>query len=82
LAGILCQPHPELIMQKHKSTTVVTASTLRKTSRKHGHGRKSNHYEAQTSAQELAMAKPVKPRKKFVVASSGLGPIVGVGAVG
>jgi hypothetical protein len=69
-------------MEKRKSTTVVTASTPRKTSRKHGRGRKSNHYEAQTSAQELAMAKPVKPTKKFVVASSGLGPVVGVRAVG
>jgi hypothetical protein len=45
---------------------------LRKTSRKHGRGRKSFLSGTQTSAQELALAKPVKHISKFVVKSSGL----------
>jgi hypothetical protein len=47
---------------------------LRKTSRKHKHHRKSSYPRAQTSTQELALAKPLKRSTKFVVESSGLNP--------
>jgi hypothetical protein len=46
----------------------------RKGSGKHGHGRKSSHPGAQTSAQELAVAKPLKRSMKFAAKSSRLSP--------
>jgi hypothetical protein len=39
----------------------------RKTSRRCGHGRGSSRFGAQTFAQELALAKALKPSKKFTV---------------
>jgi hypothetical protein len=41
----------------------------RKTSRRCGHGRGSSRFGAQTFAQELALAKALKPSKKFTTAS-------------
>jgi hypothetical protein len=57
-----------------KCESAVTASALvpRKTLGKHGRRRKSFHSEGQPSAQELALAKPVKCSNKFVVKSVGL----------
>jgi hypothetical protein len=66
LAGILCQPHPEPVVRQCKSATTGTASVLRKTSRRRGHGRSLSRSDAQTSAQELALAKALKPRRNLL----------------
>jgi hypothetical protein len=54
-------------MLKHKFATVGAASMPMKTSGRRGHDRRSSHSEAQTSAQELALSKALKPSKKFAV---------------
>jgi hypothetical protein len=54
------------------------ASAPRKTSGRHGCGRRSSHSRVQTSAQELALSKALKPNKKFAVKTS----IVGAEATG
>jgi hypothetical protein len=82
LARILCLPRPEPVVLKRKLAAASAAPAPRKTYGKCGRGRKSNRSEAQTSARKLALAQPVKPSKKFVAASSGLDPVVGVGALG
>jgi hypothetical protein len=51
---------------------MALAPALRKTSRKHGRRRKSFLFGTQTSAQELALAKPMKCSSKFVAKSSWL----------
>jgi hypothetical protein len=63
------------------------APALRKTSRKWGHGRRSSHSGTQTSAQVLALVKPLKCNTKFAANSSRLSPakkasITGVEAAG
>jgi hypothetical protein len=60
-------------MQKCKSAAVRIASTPRKTSRRCGHGRRSSRSGVQTSTQELALAKDLKPSKKFATKSSTVG---------
>jgi hypothetical protein len=52
--------------------------TLRKTSGRCGHSRRSSRSGGQTSAQGLALAKALKPSKKFAVKTS----VVGVEATG
>jgi hypothetical protein len=64
LAKILCQPCPEPIVRKRKSATTVMALVPRKTSGRHDQVRRSSHSRSQTSAQELALAKALKPSKK------------------
>jgi hypothetical protein len=54
------------------------ASAPRKTSRRHGHGKRLSRSRARTSAQELALAKALKPNKKFGVKTS----TTGVEAIG
>jgi hypothetical protein len=72
LAGVLCQPQPKPIRWKCKSTAVAPALALRKALKEWRCARGSSHSETQTSVQELALAKPMKPSKKFVAQSSGL----------
>jgi hypothetical protein len=74
-------------MQKHKSAATGIAPAPRKTFGKWGRGRRSSHSRIQTSAQELALAKPLKHITKFTAKSSGLSPtekasIAGVEAAG
>jgi hypothetical protein len=78
LARILCQPCPKPVVRKHKSAAAGMTSTLRKTSGRCGHSRRSSRSEGQTSAQGLALAKALKPNKKFAVKTS----VVGVEATG
>jgi hypothetical protein len=73
LAGVLCQLRPEPIVQKRKSATVGMTSAPRKTSRRRGHGRRPSHSRAETSTQELALAKALKPSKKFSTKTSTVG---------
>jgi hypothetical protein len=74
LAGILCPPRRELAARKRKSSAATGAASLpRKTSGKRGHGRRSSRSMGQTSAQELTLAKPMKPSKKFVVKDGAAG---------
>jgi hypothetical protein len=63
---------------KHKYAATVTASAPRKTSKRCGRGRRSSHSGAQTSAQKLALAKALKPSKKFAVKAC----VAGVKATG
>jgi hypothetical protein len=70
LVGVLCQPRPEPIMQKHKSAATGVALEPRKTFRKRGRGRRSSHSVTQTSAQELALAKPLKRSTKMTSTSA------------
>jgi hypothetical protein len=72
LAGVLCQPWPEPIVQKHKPAAATPAPPTRKTSGKRGRGRKSFDSGTQTSMLEVALAKPVKRSNKFIVKSFGL----------
>jgi hypothetical protein len=72
LAGVLCQPWPEPIVQKHKPAAATPAPPPRKTSGKWGRGRKSFDSGTQTSMLEVALAKPVKHSNKFIVKSFGL----------
>jgi hypothetical protein len=74
LARVLCQSRPEPIVRKRKSAATGVAPAQRKTSGKWGCGRRSSHSETQTSAQELALAKPLKHGTKFAAKSSGLSP--------
>jgi hypothetical protein len=71
----LCQPRPEPAGRKHKlkSSETTTAPAARKASIKRGCGRKSVRSKTRTSAQELALAKPLGRSKKFTAKSSGLG---------
>jgi hypothetical protein len=71
LAGVLCQPQPEPIVQKCKPATTAPDPLLRKTLGKRGRGRKPLDSGAQTFAVELTLAKPVKCSKNFVAKSSG-----------
>jgi hypothetical protein len=59
-------------MQKHKSAAMAPATMPRKASEKQRRGRGSSRSGTRTSAQEFALAKPLKPSKKFVAQSSGL----------
>jgi hypothetical protein len=59
-------------VRKCESAVTASAPVPRKTLGKHGRMRKSFHSEGQPSAQELALAKPVKCSNKFVVKSIGL----------
>jgi hypothetical protein len=72
LVGVLCQPRPKPIMRKQKSATAGMVLAPRKSSEKCGRGRKSSHPGAQTSTQELALAKPWKGNTKFAAKSSRL----------
>jgi hypothetical protein len=56
------------------SAATAAASAPRKISGKQGCGRRLTHSEAQTSTQELALAKPLKRRVKFAAKSSALSP--------
>jgi hypothetical protein len=87
LVGVLCQPRPEPIVWKHKSAITGIAAAPRKIASKRGRGRRSSHSGTETSAQELALAKPLKCSMKFAVKSSGLSSaekasVTGVGATG
>jgi hypothetical protein len=77
LAGALYQPRPKPVKRKRKvkSCAVVTALVVRKTFGKRGRGEKSIHSKTQTSAQELALAKPLKHSMKFAAKSSGLSAV-------
>jgi hypothetical protein len=60
---------------------------LRKTSKKWGRGRRSSHSGTQTSAQDLALARPMKHSIKFAAKFSELSPtekasVAGVEAAG
>jgi hypothetical protein len=77
LAEILYQPRPEPVVRKCKSTVVGMALVPRKTTQRRGRGRRSSRSGTQPSAQELALAKALKPRKKFVAKTT-----VGAKAVG
>jgi hypothetical protein len=70
LVGVLCQPRPEPITQKHKSAATGVALEPRKTFRKRGRGRRSSHSVTQTSAQEFALAKPLKRSTKMTSTSA------------
>jgi hypothetical protein len=72
LAGVLCQPHPEPIVQKHKPAVAAPAPAPRKTLEKWKHVRGLSQSGTQTSMQELALAKTVRPSKKFTIQSSWL----------
>jgi hypothetical protein len=74
LVGVLCQPRPEPVAWKRKSAATATTLVPRKTFEKWGRGRGSNCFGAQTSAQELAFANPLKCSMKFAAKSSGLSP--------
>jgi hypothetical protein len=62
------------MVRKCKTAATVVAPALRKISGKWGRGRRSSHYVTQTSAQEVALAKPFKHSTKFATKSSGLSP--------
>jgi hypothetical protein len=74
-------------VQRCKSVAMRMAPALRKTFKKWGHGRRFSHSRTQTSAQELALAMPLKCSTKFATKASGLSPaekasIAGVEATG
>jgi hypothetical protein len=75
LAGFLCQACPEPVGCKRKirSPDVVKAPTSNRTSGTRGRGRKSVRTETRTSAQKLALAKPLGQSKKISAKSSRLG---------
>jgi hypothetical protein len=72
LAGMLCQPHLEPIPIKRKATATSLASALQKTDQKWRCTKVLFHSGDQTSAQKLALAKALKPSRKFSLGSSGL----------
>jgi hypothetical protein len=74
LVRVLCQPRPEPIARKRKSAAAAPVPGMSKTSGKWGHGRKLSLSETQTSAQELALVKPIKRSNKFAAKSSRLSP--------
>jgi hypothetical protein len=74
LARVLCPTRLEPIMQKCKPAAAGMVLAPRKSFEKHGRGRKSSCLGAQTSARELALAKPLKPSKKFAMKSSRRSP--------
>jgi hypothetical protein len=57
-------------VRKRKSAAAGRASAPRKTPGRRGRGRRSSHSDARTSTQELALAKALKPSKKFVAKTS------------
>jgi hypothetical protein len=59
-------------VQKCKSAAAVSAPIAKKVSEKRRRARGLSNSGTQTSMQELALAKPIKTSKKFVVQSSGL----------
>jgi hypothetical protein len=69
---MLYQPWPEPIVRKHKSAAAALALASRKALKKWRGARGSSYSGTHTSTQELALAKPVKPSKKFVAQSSRL----------
>jgi hypothetical protein len=71
LASVLCQPRSKPIVRKYKPA--VMAPVLRKTSEKQGRGRKSFDSRTQTSALEVALAKPVKNFRHLQVPRKTLG---------
>jgi hypothetical protein len=66
LVGLLYQPRPKPIVQKRKSSAKAPAPTPRKASKKLRREKGSSHSRTQKSAQELALARPLKTSKKFV----------------
>jgi hypothetical protein len=79
LVDVLYQPHTEpnaRAARKRKSTT----SDAEKIYRKRRHVKGSSHSGDQTSAQELALAEPLKQSKKFISHSSGPSSTGGSGA--
>jgi hypothetical protein len=69
---VLCQPYLEPVVQKCKSISTVSALAQKRASEKWRCPRGSSHPGTQTSAEELTLAKSLKPSKKFVAQSSGL----------
>jgi hypothetical protein len=59
-------------VRKRKPAAAALAPAPRKTLGKRGHVRRSIDSRTQTSALELALAKPMKRSNKFIVKSSGL----------
>jgi hypothetical protein len=74
LASVLCQSHPEPIVCKQKIVVSLSALVLpsQKTDQKWRRVKGSSCLGDQTSTQELALVKALKPSKKFILGSSGL----------
>jgi hypothetical protein len=74
LAGMLCWPCPEPIVHKQKAAIPLLAAVppTPETGKKWRRAKGSSHSGDQISAHELALAKALKPSKKFSLGSSGL----------
>jgi hypothetical protein len=75
LVGLLCQPRLELVScasRKRKVVATAQVPASKKATEKQKRAKGLSRSRDQTSAQELALSKPMKQSKKFISQSSGL----------